>query len=167
MAAARDPVRGIVVMQSVGTTRMEYELVDARRQLELKGLAPAAVADRMALKEWALHRLLIEGQSRAGLLAERPAAASVLQYPASDAYLREVAAVNLPALWAQLDVPVLVIYGSADFSTSEADSRAILESRLTTRSEPSSARPRTRMWCSNGRSRPSRAPCRVRARPDP
>jgi pimeloyl-ACP methyl ester carboxylesterase len=127
MAAAREPVRGIVVMQGVGTTWMEYELVNARRQLELEGLAPAAVADRMALKEWALHRLLIEGQSRTGLLAERPAAASVLQYPASDAYLREVAALNLPALWAQLDVPVLVIYGSADFITSEADSRAILE----------------------------------------
>jgi pimeloyl-ACP methyl ester carboxylesterase len=127
MAAAREPVRGIVVMQGVGTTWMEYELVNARRQLELEGIAPAAVAERMALKEWALHRLLIEGQSRAELLAERPAAASVLQYPASDAYLRQVAALNLPALWAQLDVPVLVIYGNADFITSEADSRAILE----------------------------------------
>jgi len=128
MAAAREPVRGIVVMQGVGTTWLEYELVNARRQLELEGLLPAAVADRMAIKEWALHRLLIEGQPRAALLAERPAAKEAIKYPASDAYLRQVAALNLPALWAQLDLPVLVVYGSSDFITSEADSRAIVES---------------------------------------
>ncbi|WP_338831813.1 PDZ domain-containing protein [Bradyrhizobium sp. 27S5] len=127
MAAARDPVRGIVVMQGVGTTWFEYELVNVRRQLQLEGLAPAAVADRMALKEWAMHRLLIEGQPRAALLAERPAAAAMIKYPASDAYLRQVAALNLPALWAPLDLPVLVVYGNADFITGEADSRAILQ----------------------------------------
>ncbi len=51
----------------------------------------------------------------------------MIKYPASDAYLRDVAALNLPALWAPLDLPVLVVYGNADFITSEADSRAILE----------------------------------------
>jgi alpha-beta hydrolase superfamily lysophospholipase len=45
-----------------------------------------------------MHRLLIEGQSRAALLAERPAAAAMIKYPASDAYLRNVAALNPPAL---------------------------------------------------------------------
>jgi pimeloyl-ACP methyl ester carboxylesterase len=127
MAAAREPVRGIVVMQGVSTTWFEYELVNVRRQLELEGIAPAEVAKRMELKEWAMHRLLIEGQPRAALLAERPAAAAMIKYPASDIYLRDVAALNLPALWAPLDLPVLVVYGSADFITSEADSRAILE----------------------------------------
>jgi len=33
----------------------------------------------------------------------------------------------MPALWALLDLPVLVVYGSTDFITSEADSRAIVE----------------------------------------
>jgi alpha-beta hydrolase superfamily lysophospholipase len=33
----------------------------------------------------------------------------------------------MPALWAQLDLPVLVVYGSSDFITSEADSRPIVE----------------------------------------
>ncbi len=68
-----------------------------------------------------------ECQSRAALLAERPDAAAMIKYPASDTYLRNVAALNLPALWAAIDLPVLVVYGSADFITSEADSRAILE----------------------------------------
>jgi pimeloyl-ACP methyl ester carboxylesterase len=127
MAAAREPVSGIVVMQGVGTTWFEYELVNARRQLELDGLAPTAVAQGVVLKEWAMHRLLIEGQSRASLLAERPAAAESIGYPASDDYVRQVAAQNLPALWAKLDLPVLVVYGTSDFITSEADSRAILD----------------------------------------
>jgi pimeloyl-ACP methyl ester carboxylesterase len=74
-----------------------------------------------------MHRLLIEGQPRAALLAERPAAAAMIEYAASDAYLRNLAALNLQALWEPLDLPVLVVYGSADFITGEADSRAILE----------------------------------------
>ena len=41
--------------------------------------------------------------------------------------MRQVAGQNFPALWAKLDLPVLVVYGSADFITSEADSQAILE----------------------------------------
>ena len=51
MAAAREPVRGIVVMQGVGTTWFEYELRNKRRQLELEGIAPAEVAQRMMLNE--------------------------------------------------------------------------------------------------------------------
>jgi hypothetical protein len=33
----------------------------------------------------------------------------------------------MPALWTLLDLPVLVVYGSSGFVTSEADSRAIVE----------------------------------------
>ena len=72
-------------------------------------------------------RLLIERQPRAALLAERPEAAKMIDYPASDDYMRQVAAQNLPGSWSRLDLPVLVIYGSADFVTSEDDNRAIVD----------------------------------------
>jgi hypothetical protein len=36
----RGPVRCIVVMDGVGTTSFEYELVNVRRQLTLSGLPP-------------------------------------------------------------------------------------------------------------------------------
>jgi uncharacterized protein len=61
------------------------------------------------------------------LLAERPEAARMIDYPASDEYMRQVAAQNLPGLWSRLDLPVLVIHGSADFVTSEDDNRAIVD----------------------------------------
>jgi hypothetical protein len=101
--------------------------VNVRRQLTLSGLPPVEIADRLRLKEWAMHRLLIERQPRAALLAERPEAAKMIDYPASDNYMRQVAAQNLAGLWAPLDLPVLAIYGSADFVTSEDDNRAIVD----------------------------------------
>jgi pimeloyl-ACP methyl ester carboxylesterase len=127
LAAAVVPVRGIVVMEGVGTTWFEYELINVRRQLTLSGLPPVKIADQLRLKEWAMHRLLIERQPRAELLAERPEAAKMIDYPASDEYMRQVAAQNLPGLWSRLDLPVLVIHGSADFVTSEDDNRAIVD----------------------------------------
>jgi pimeloyl-ACP methyl ester carboxylesterase len=127
LAAAVVPVRGIVVLEGVGTTWFEYELINVRRQLTLSGLPPVEIADQLRLKEWAMHRLLIERQPRAALLAERPEAAKMIDYPASDEYMRQVAAQNLPGLWSRLDLPVLVIHGSADFVTSEDDNRAIVD----------------------------------------
>jgi pimeloyl-ACP methyl ester carboxylesterase len=127
LAAAAVPVRGIVVMEGVGTTWFEYELINVRRQLTLSGLPPVEIADRLRLKEWAMHRLLIERQPRAALLAERPEAAKMIDYPASDEYMRQVAAQNLPGLWSPLVMPVLAIHGSADFVTSEDDNRAIVD----------------------------------------
>jgi pimeloyl-ACP methyl ester carboxylesterase len=127
LAAAAVPVRGIVVMEGVGTTWFEYELINLRRQLTLRGLPPVEIADQLRLKEWAIHRLLVERQPRAALLAERPEAAKMIDYPASDEYMRQVAAQNLPGLWSTLDLPVLAIHGSADFVTSEDDNRAIVD----------------------------------------
>jgi pimeloyl-ACP methyl ester carboxylesterase len=127
LAAATVPVRGIVIMEGVGTTWFEYELINVRRQLTLRGMQPVEIADQMRLKEWAMHRLLIEGQPRATLLAERPEAAKMIDYPASDEYMRQVAAQNLPGLWSTLDLPVLAIHGNADFVTSEDDNRAIVD----------------------------------------
>jgi pimeloyl-ACP methyl ester carboxylesterase len=127
LAAAAVPVRGIVVMEGVGTTWFEYELINVRRQLTLSGLPPVEIADRLRLKEWAMHRLLIERQPRAALLAERPEAAKMIDYPASDEYMRQVAAQNLPGLWSPLVMPVLAIHGSADFVTSEDDNRTIVD----------------------------------------
>jgi hypothetical protein len=96
-------VRGIVVTEGVGTTWFEYELLNARHQLTLSGLPPVEIADQLRLKEGATHRLLIDGQPRAALLAERPEAVKMIDYPASDDYMRQVAAQNLPGLWSRLD----------------------------------------------------------------
>lgn len=90
-------------------------------------LPPVEIADRLRLKEWAIHRLLIERRPRTALLAERPEAAKMIDYPASDEFMQQVAALNLPGLWSPLDLPVLAIHGSAEFVTSKDDNRAIVD----------------------------------------
>jgi S1-C subfamily serine protease len=42
-------------------------------------------------------------------------------------YMRQVATQNLPGLWSPLDLSLLAIYGSANFVTSEEDTRAIVD----------------------------------------
>ena len=44
-------------------------------------------------------------------------------YPAPAAYFRELATLDIAEPWMKLDVPLLAIYGSADFITDEADHR--------------------------------------------
>ncbi len=127
LAASRETVRGIVVMEGVGTTWFEYELANLRHQLMLQGLPPAQIADRLRLKEWAMHRLVVEKQSRDSILKERPEAAAAIDYPASDTYMQQASAYNLPGLWMKPEGDVLVVHGSADFIASASESRAIAE----------------------------------------
>jgi len=119
--AAQQPVAGIIVAEAVAKNWFEYELINVQRQLQLGGETPAAIDKAVAGKELCMHRLLIEKQPRATILADDPTCADHMMYPASDSYLQEVAALNLADAWTKLTVPVLVIYGRADFETDEAD----------------------------------------------
>ena len=127
LLASKMPVRGIVAMETVGTTWFEYELVNRRRQLKLAGTAPAALGRAMQLKQWCMHRLLIERQPRQEILAARPECAGEIELPASDAYLQQIAQLDLPGLWAGLRLDTLLVYGSADYLTSTDEHLAILE----------------------------------------
>ena len=127
LLASKMPVRGIVAMETVGTTWFEYELINRRRQLKLAGTAPAALGRAMQLKQWCMHRLLIERQPRQEILASRPECAGEIDLPASDAYLQQIAELDLPALWAGLKLDTLLVYGSADYLTSAEEHLAILE----------------------------------------
>jgi hypothetical protein len=126
LAAAEEPVRGLVALETVGTTWTEYELANHRRQLALRGEKPAVIADKVTLRAWCMHELLARGRPRAEVEAERPDCRAVT-YPASDAYMRQIAAVNLPALWERLKPDVLVVYGSSDYYTDAAQHQAVVE----------------------------------------
>lgn len=127
LVAAQVPVRGIVAMETVGTTWFEYELINRRRQLRLAGTAPEALGRQMQIKQWCMHRLLIEREAREEIVQRRPQCENEMQIPASDAYLQQIAALDLPALWANLKIDALLIYGSADYLTSTEEHLAIAE----------------------------------------
>lgn len=128
MVAAKEPVRGLVVMETLGMTWFEYELINARRQLKLGGASPVEISAQLLLKEWCMHRLLIDRAPRADILKAKPECADHMAYPASDLYVQQVAAQNLPALWAKSkNADVAVIYGAADFVTGVDESKAVVE----------------------------------------
>ena len=128
LVAAQEPVRGLFVMETLGITWFEYELINTRRQLKLGGMSPAEIGAQMILKEWCSHRLLIERAPRADILKAKPECADYMAYPASDTYVQQVAAQNYAGLWAALKgVDVAVLYGAADFVTGADESKALVE----------------------------------------
>lgn len=128
LVAAQEPVRGLFVLETVGLTWYEYELINTRRQLKLSGAPPAEIGAAMILKQWCSHRMLIDRAPRAEILKAKPECADFMSYPASDAYLQQIAAQNNAALWTNLKgVDVAVVYGAADFVTGVEESQALVE----------------------------------------
>lgn len=114
-----DSAAGIIAADGVGRNWFEYELANSRRQLELDATPPAEADADIAKKELCMHRFLIEKQ-------ESPADCKQYNsYPASDAYMQQVAALNIAEPWTRVSVPVLVIYGTSDFITAQDDHERI------------------------------------------
>jgi pimeloyl-ACP methyl ester carboxylesterase len=114
-------VRGVIVLSTVGIGWYEYELANLRRQLEMQRLPPDSVERDMSLKVVCGFRFLMERQARADLLRRWPDCAPFVTYPASDAYMQQVAS-QVPALaWRDVTGGVLVLWGGSDFVTSRAE----------------------------------------------
>ena len=122
----KSPVAGIIAAEGVAINWFEYELINQRRQLPLAGVAPADVEPAMQRKEYCMHRLLIDKVAAARILRDRPACAADLAYPVPDAYVRELAALNLADPWLRVATPTLAIYGTADFETDVEDHERIV-----------------------------------------
>ncbi|HXJ11349.1 MAG TPA: alpha/beta fold hydrolase [Candidatus Limnocylindrales bacterium] len=123
--AIETPVAGIIAADGVARNWFEYELLNLRRQAELGGDSPSVVDATLRLKEVCMHRLLIERQSKAEIERAMPECSSHDSYPVAAPYLQQVAAVNMAELWTRVSVPVLALYGTGDFVTSEEDHRRI------------------------------------------
>lgn len=123
--AKRYRVSGLIVAEGVGRNWIEYELWNLRRQLELAGELPADIDARLSSKEICMHRLLIERQSETEIEQTQPDCKIHNAYPVPAKYMQQVAALNVAEPWTALSLPLLVVYGTADFVTTEADHRRI------------------------------------------
>lgn len=125
LLAARDtgapPVRGIVVLSTFGIGWYEYELANLRRQLRLQHLPPDSIERTMALKVTCGYRFLVQRESRPALLAAEPRCAPHIAYPASDAYMQQVAAHDPASAWKPVTAPALLLWGTSDFVTSREE----------------------------------------------
>jgi alpha-beta hydrolase superfamily lysophospholipase len=123
LVASRDsgppPLRGIVVLSTVGINWYEYELANLRRQLLLQQLPPDSVERDMRLKIGCGYQFLIERDARAALLSKEPECEPFVAYPASDAYMQQVASYAPGPAWRDIgSASVLVLCAGSDFITS-------------------------------------------------
>jgi pimeloyl-ACP methyl ester carboxylesterase len=119
LVAREVPVKGVVVAETIGKSWYEYELVNLRRQLLLRGRPYDEVERMVRRKEYCNHRLYVEGETPEQIAKDAPDCAQLpSQPPAPYTYLRQVVSLNLAESWKAVDAPVLVIYGTSDFLTS-------------------------------------------------
>ncbi|MGC1986409.1 MAG: alpha/beta fold hydrolase, partial [Candidatus Cybelea sp.] len=126
--ASGNRVAGVIVVEAVGRDWPEYEIRNLRRDLELDNETPASTDQALIEKAQCMERLFFEHQSEAVIEQTMPACkVQNAIYPASVAYMRQVAQLNVIEPWAHLQVPVLAIYGSSDFETELADHQRIVD----------------------------------------
>lgn len=126
--AAKQPVAGVIAAEAVGRDWPEYEIRNLRRQLELSGEPPSQVDRELTEKQECMQRLLFEMQPEKQIERAMPFCKDPNGvYPASAAYMQQVARINIIDDWSKINVPVLAIYGSSDAVTEEADHQRIVD----------------------------------------
>src|SRR6185312_10039645 len=63
----------------------------------------------------------------AHLAAEIPQCPQLVSMPASQDYMHQLTDVNVARIWTSFNAPALVIYGTSDFVTDEADHRRLVD----------------------------------------
>ena len=121
--AAENPVRGIAVAETVGTSWMEYDLTNTRRQLLLSGSPYDDVDLRMRHHEVCVHRYYVEKQTPDQIVAADKTCADEIGAPAPYTYMQQVDSLDLAPLWKKIEAPVLIFYGTADFVTDDYQHR--------------------------------------------
>jgi len=125
--AAASHVRGVIAAESIGRGWYDYELEIFRQQpLEL-GHPYDLVERDFRDYERCLHSYFVEKVSSQQLVAATPKCRDILVPGVPDAYMQQVADLDLAKEWKAVDTPVLVIYGDSDPATSLDESRYLVD----------------------------------------
>lgn len=136
--ALAHPVAGVIASEAVGRNWFEYELENLRRQLVIGGDVPDVVDAKLRSKERCMHELLIERRPEAEIERAQPDCKERNGiYPVDDAYVQQVAALNIIEPWTRLAVPVDVIYGTSDYVVAREDHVRIVD--VVNRAHPGNA----------------------------
>jgi uncharacterized protein len=114
----QEKVAGFVAVETVGTSWYEYDIERTRLQMSLGDKPPDEVERSVREYEVCSHRFFVDKEKPEELL-KRPGCAQVLEplaaVPAT--YMQAIQDINLGAQWRNVDVPVLVIYGTSSSVT--------------------------------------------------
>ncbi len=120
-------VAGIVGAGAMGTTFHRYILAMRERERRLEGRSDAEVQKSMAITTACLDRLLIKGEAPGDIESSQPECRKQVRFDSPPSYIAQWTRLDLAEAWTHVRAPVLILYGAADFVTSEDESRALVE----------------------------------------
>jgi len=121
------PVSALVLAETTGLNWLEYDLANVRRQLVLLGRPYDEVEREMRVHVQCAYRFHVLHETPQAITAALPGCAGSLALPQPYTYMQQVGDIDQAEHWKRIDRPVLVIYGTSDFVTSEADSRYLVD----------------------------------------
>lgn len=116
----QEPVRGFIAAETIGRSWFEYGLENLRRQAALVGESRDQVdADVRAHAHCAYH-FFLQHETAAEINKLNPQCKEMIDSYAGvpETFMRQIGDISLAKQWKQIDVPVLVLYGTSDPATS-------------------------------------------------
>jgi len=133
LVSAGRPVAGFVAAASWGRTWYEHMLENERVRLRTEHKSAAEINEAVRAFTQFYDLYLIQGETPGEIIGQHPEWKPLWydqpdgQYGRPASFYQQLQAVNLGQAWQSVDVPVLVIHGSADTIMSHADSVAIAD----------------------------------------
>jgi len=129
LVAGEVPVKAFIAAETIGRSWFDYQIEIARSQPLLLGEPYDKVESWSRSNELCISKFYIEELAPEAIRKSNPACSSYLptQGDVPYTYFQQVASVNLPEAWKKIDIPVLVIYGTSDPTTSAEESRYLAD----------------------------------------
>jgi uncharacterized protein len=129
LVASEVSVKGLIAAETIGRSWFDYQIEIARSQPLLLGETYDKVESWWRSNEMCISKFYIERITPEAIRKSNPECSSYLptQGDVPYTYFQQVARVNLPEAWKKIDIPVLVIYGTSDPTTSAGESRYLAD----------------------------------------
>jgi pimeloyl-ACP methyl ester carboxylesterase len=129
LVASEVPVKGFIAAETIGRSWFDYQTEIARSQPLLLDEPYDKVELLARTNEICMSKFYIEKLGPEAIRASNRECSPYLptQGDVPYTYFQQVAAVNLSEAWKRVDIPVLVIYGTSDPTTSKGESQYLVD----------------------------------------
>ena len=115
-----------MVAGAMGSNFFDYILSMREREARLGGMTDEQAAAQVALTKACLTRLWVGGETADAIEKSDARCKKKVRFDSPPKYVEEWYKLDLSQVWAPVKAPVLVMYGTGDFVTSEAESQALV-----------------------------------------
>ncbi len=129
LALAQEPVHGFIAAETLGRSWFEYHVQNVRRETTALGEPLDKVEEDVRAQVPCLYHFFVlhESSDEVSKLGQ-PCKELIQEFVGVPyTFMHQVGDVNLAKLWKQIDIPVLVIYGTADAATSTYESQMLVD----------------------------------------